>query len=101
MENSKLYRQKLKEFSITKPALTTNVKRNSLARKKKKSTTGNKKIMNGKEQCKGKCTVNVGNHPHTNIVSNLRIMRRGANKCRIWEIYLILREQQFKTILYI
>ena len=51
--------------------------------------------MNGKAQCKGKHTVNVVNHVHINIVSNLTFMRR-ANKCRIQEIYL--REQQLNLV---
>ena len=48
---------------------------------------------------KGKHTVNVGNHPHTNI-SKPANMRRGEYKCRILEMHLKLRDQQLKTNLH-
>ena len=44
--------------------------------------------------------VKVGNHPHTNMLPKLEIMRRGY-KCRILEMHLQLRDQKIKTILYI
>ena len=49
---------------------------------------------------KGKHTLKVGNHPHTNI-SKPSIMRRGEHKCRILEMHLKLKDQQLKTILFI
>ena len=48
---------------------------------------------------KGKHTVEVGNHPHTNMISKPAIVRRGEYKCRILEMYLKLKDQQLKTIL--
>ena len=53
----------------------------------------------GKLTGKGKHTVKVGNHPHTNIISKPAVMRRSEYKCRILEMHLKLRDQQFKTIL--
>ena len=37
----------------------------------------------------------VGNHPHTNMLPNPEIVRRGGYKCRILEIHLQLREQLY------
>ena len=51
--------------------------------------------------CKGKYMVKVGNHPHINMISKPATMRRGDYKCRKWELHLKLRDQQFKTTLYI
>ena len=50
---------------------------------------------------KGKHTVKVENHPHKNMISKPAIMRRGEYKCRILEMYLKLKDQQLKTILFI
>ena len=50
---------------------------------------------------KGKHTVKVGNHPHTNMTSKPVIVRGGEYKCRILEMHLKLSEQLLKTILYI
>ena len=55
----------------------------------------------GKLTSKGKHTVKVGNHPHTNMISKPAIVRRGQYKCRILKTHLKLRDQQPKTILYI
>ena len=49
---------------------------------------------------KGKHTLQVGNHPHTNI-SRLAIVTRGDHKYRILEMHLKLKDQQLKTILFI
>ena len=49
---------------------------------------------------KGKHTVKVGNHPHTNMISKPAIVRRGEYKCRILEMDLKLKDQQLKTILF-
>ena len=55
----------------------------------------------GKLTGKGKHTVKLGNHPYTNMMSKPGIMRRREYKCRILEMHLKLRDQQFKTILFI
>ena len=57
--------------------------------------------MNGKLTRKDKCTVNVGNHLHTYMISKQVIVRRGEHKYRILEMHLKLRNQQLKTTLYI
>ena len=49
---------------------------------------------------KGKHTVKLENHSHTNI-SKPAIVRKGEHKCRILEIHLKLKDQQLKTILFI
>ena len=54
----------------------------------------------GKLFSKGKHTVKVGNHLHTDI-SKPAIVRRGDHKCRILEMHLKLKDQHFKTILFI
>ena len=38
----------------------------------------------GKLANKGKHTVKVGNHPHTNMIPKLAIVRSGEYKCRIF-----------------
>ena len=50
---------------------------------------------------KGKHTVKVGNHLHTNMISKPAIMRRGEHTCRILEMHLNLKDQQLKTNLFI
>ena len=45
---------------------------------------------------KGKHTIKVENHPHTNIISKPVIIRGQEYKCRILEIRLKLRDQQLK-----
>ena len=54
----------------------------------------------GKLTSKGKHIVKVGHHLHINMISKPAIMK-GEYKFRKWEIYLILRDQQLKTTLYI
>ena len=54
----------------------------------------------GKLFSKGKHTVKVGNHLHTDI-SKPAIVRRGDHKCRILEMHLKLKDQHYKTILFI
>ena len=49
---------------------------------------------------KGKHTIKVGNHPHTNVISKPVIKIGGEDKCRIFEMHLKLRDQQLKTIMY-
>ena len=38
---------------------------------------------------KGKETVKVGNHQHTNIISKAEIVRRAEYKCKIFEVHII------------
>ena len=59
------------------------------------------KLQVGKLTGKGKHTVKVENHPHTNMISKPAIVRKEEYKCRILEIHLKLRDQQFSIILYI
>ena len=54
----------------------------------------------GKLTSKGKHTVKVGNHPHTNMISKSAIMRKGEYKYRILEMHLKLKDQQLKTVLF-
>ena len=42
--------------------------------REEKDTTSNKKMTNGKLTGKGKHTVEVGNHPHTNMISKPSII---------------------------
>ena len=53
----------------------------------------------GKLTRRGKHIAKVGNHPPTDKISKPAAVRRGEYKCRIWEMHLKLRDQQFKTIL--
>ena len=58
-------KEKVREFSTTRPAFLTNAKGTSLGRKEE-ATTRNKKIMNEKLTGKGKPTLKVANI-HTQI----------------------------------
>ena len=49
---------------------------------------------------KGKHTVNVGNHPHANMISKPANLRRGEYKCKVLQMHLKLRDQQLKPVLY-
>ena len=53
----------------------------------------------GKLIGKGKYTVKVENHPHTNMISKPAIMRSREYKYRILEIHWKLGDQQLKSIL--
>ena len=55
----------------------------------------------GKLTGKGKHTGQVGNRPHTNMISKPVTVTGGGYKCRIFEMHLKLRYQQLKTIMYI
>ena len=48
----------------------------------------------------GKCkhTINIGSHPHANMISKQSIMRKEGYKGSILEMHLKLRDQQIKTI---
>ena len=41
--------------------------------------------------------VKVGNHPHTNMLPKPEITRRGGYKCRILEMHLKLRDEEFPS----
>ena len=40
---------------------------------------------------KGKYKIKLGTHPHTNMISQLAIMRRGKFKCRILKMHLKIK----------
>ena len=42
-----------------------------------------RKLWKEKLNGKGKHAIKVGNHPHTNMVSKLAVMRTGEHKCKI------------------
>ena len=62
-----------------------------------KATTSNRILQIRGLIKKGKHLLKVENHLHTNT-SKLAIVRRGGHKCRIQEIHLQLRDQQFNHI---
>ena len=64
-------KQQLREFRATRP-----VDKGTSLRGKDKTATRNKKIMTGKFTGKGKHTVKVGNHWHTNMIPNPATMSR-------------------------
>ena len=51
----------------------------------------------GKLTIKGKHTLKIGNHLHTNVITQPAIMRRGEYKCQTMEMHLKLRDWQLKT----
>ena len=67
----------------------------------KATTRKSKTLQMTRLSSKGIHTVKTGNHPHTNMLPKPEIGRRGEYKFRILGIYLPLRGQQLKTILYI
>ena len=50
---------------------------------------------------KSKHKVKVGNHLYKNMILALTIVRRGEHKCSIMEMYLKLKNQQIKIILFV
>ena len=75
-KNQKLYRQgKAKRIQHHQTNFATNTKGTSLGGKEKATTT-NKYIQMRKLTGKGKHTVKVGNHLHTNILSKPAMVRR-------------------------
>lgn len=50
---------------------------------------------------KGKCIVKAGNHPHTSMIPKPAIMKRQRYRCRVLEMHSQLRDQKFKSIIYI
>ena len=69
--------------------------------KKKRLQLETKILQMTRLTSKGVHIVKVENHPHTNMLPESEIMRRGGYKCKTLETYLQLRDQQLKTILYI
>ena len=47
----------------------------------------------GKLTSKDNHTVNMGTHPHTNMISKPAVMRGREYKCRILKMHLKLRDQ--------
>ena len=80
-------------------SFTTKAKGTSLDWEKKRPQLERRKSQMGTLTSKGKCTVKVGNHPHTNTTSKSASMRIGKHKCKKWETHLKLRDQQLKTTL--
>ena len=95
-------KQKLREFSITKPVLQQMLKELLKARgqKKRRPQLEIRKSQMGNLTSKGKHTVKEGNHPHTNMISKPATIRRGEYKCRKRGLHLKFRDQQRETILY-
>ena len=92
-------KQKLREFSNTKPALQQILKE-LLQAEKKRQQQETKIPQMTRLTSKGIYTVKIRNHPCTIIPPKSEIMRRGGYKCRTLEMQLQLREQQLKTISY-
>ena len=80
-------KQKLKQFSTTRTALQQMLKEH-LKAEKKSPQLETRKLQMGKLTSKGKHTVKVGNHAHTNMVSKPVILRGGEYKRRIFEMHL-------------
>ena len=89
-------KQKLKEFSTTKPALQQLLKEFLLAEKKKPQLE-TRKLQMRKLIGKDKDNIQVENHPLTNIISKLACRKR-ENKCRTLKMHLKIRELQTKII---
>ena len=93
-------KQKLREFSNTKPALQQ-ILQDLLQEEKTRQQQETKIPQMTRPTSKGIHTVKIGNHPRTIIPPKSEIMRRGGYKCRTLEVHLRLRDQQLKTISYI
>uniref|UniRef100_A0A8D0UAC4 L1 transposable element RRM domain-containing protein n=1 Tax=Sus scrofa TaxID=9823 RepID=A0A8D0UAC4_PIG len=92
-------KQKLREFSNTKPALQQILKELPSAEKKRQQQETKMPQM-ARLTSKGIYTVKIRNHSSTIIPPKSEIMRTGGYKCRALEMNLQLREQQLKTISY-
>ena len=97
-ERSKSFidKQKLREFSTSKPTLQL---LNELPDAEKAKPQFEKRILNEKLTGKGKDNLKLGNHLLTNMISKLASMRR-EDKCRTLKIHLKLRDQQAEIILH-
>ena len=92
-------KQKLREFSNTKPALQQILKE-LLEAEKKRQQQETKIPQMTRLISKGIYTVKIRNQPCTIIPPKSKIMRRGGYKCGTPEMNLQLREKQLKTISY-
>ena len=92
-------KQKLREFSNTKPALQQILKE-LLQAEKKRQQQETKIPQMTRLTSKGIYTVEIQNHPCTITPPKSEIKGRGGYKCRTPEMNLQLREQQLKTIPY-
>ena len=92
-------KQKLREFSTSKPALYQLLKEFPQAEKQKPQLEI--RILKVKKLTgKGKDNLKVGYQPLTNMISKLASMRCGEYKCRTLKMHLKLRDQQDETILH-
>ena len=88
-------KQKLREFSTTKPALQQTLKELSRQKRPQPET---RKLQMRRLTSKGKHRVKTGNDAYSNI-SKPAIVRRV--QCRILGMHLKLRDQELKTSVYI
>jgi len=93
-------KQKLRQFSTMRPALQQ-IPKEIIWVEKKRPRLERRKSQMEKLTSKGKHTVKIQNHPHTNIILKPEIVRRGEHKCRILKIHLKLKDQELKTVLFI
>ena len=93
-------KQKLREFSNTKPALQQTLKE-LLQAEKKRQQQEIKMPQITRLTSKGICTVKIQNHPRKIMPPKSEIVRRGGYKCRTLEMHLQLRDQQLQTSTYI
>lgn len=91
---------KSKRIQHYQASFPTNIKGSSLSGKEK-TTTRNKKITMREFIGRGRHKAKVGNHLDKNIISKPTIVRKAEHKSRILEMHLNLKDQQFKTILFI
>ena len=92
-------KQKLREFSNTKPALQQILKE-LLQAEEKRPQQETKIPQMTRLTSQGIHTVKIQNHPRTIRPPKSEIVRRGAYKCRTLEMHLQLRDPQLKTISY-
>ena len=83
-------KQKLREFSTTKPSLQQMVKE-LLQAENKRPQLETRNLQMGKLINKSKYTIKVRNHPQTSMISKRAIVRRGNYKCRILGMHLKIK----------
>uniref|UniRef100_A0A8D1VY65 L1 transposable element dsRBD-like domain-containing protein n=1 Tax=Sus scrofa TaxID=9823 RepID=A0A8D1VY65_PIG len=93
-------KQKLREFSNTKPALQQILKE-LLQAEKKRPHSETKIPQMTRLTSKGIYTVKIKNHPCIIMLPKSEVLRRGGCKYRTLEMHLQLSDQQLKTISYI
>uniref|UniRef100_A0A4X1SZP2 L1 transposable element RRM domain-containing protein n=1 Tax=Sus scrofa TaxID=9823 RepID=A0A4X1SZP2_PIG len=92
-------KQRLREFSNTKPALQQILKE-LLQAEEKRPQQETKIPQMTRLTSQGIHTVKIQNHPRTIRPPKSDILRRAAYKCRTLEMHLQLRDPQLKTISY-